>query len=88
MTLSEVVDTIKAYSENKLEQMKFNALLSYNNAYLASVGVSNAISGGDFPKIHTVYPGLFEEPKLIQQDSEIMKARITAYAEAWKAKNK
>lgn len=84
MSYGEIIDTIQAYNDNKIEEMKLNAFISYNNACLVAKGVSNAFGGGTFPAIHEAFPTLFEAPKLVQQDSELMKARIMEYAKALK----
>lgn len=88
MTLGEVIDTVQAYNDNKLDEMKYNAMLTYQTGRLVAIGVGNAFGGGEFPQIHEIFQGLFEAPELKQQDSELMKARLMAYAEAWKSKNK
>lgn len=87
MTLGEIIDSIEAYNENKLDEMKYNAMLAYQTGRIVAIGVGNAFGGGEFPQIHEIFPGLFEPPKLVQQDSELMKARLMAYAEAWKTKH-
>lgn len=86
MTLGEIIDTVEAYNDNKIDEMKYNAMLAYQTGRLVAIGVGNAFSGEEFPQIHEIFPGLFEAPKVVQQDSELMKARIMAYAEAWKKK--
>lgn len=86
MTLGEMIDVVDAYNANKLDEMKYNAMLAYQTGRLVAIGVGNAFGGGEFPQIHEIFPGLFEAPKVVQQDSELMKARIMAYAEAWKKK--
>lgn len=87
MTLSEIIDSIEAYNDNKLDEMKYNAMLAYQTGRIVAIGVGNALGGGELPRIHEIFPGLFEPPKVEQQDSELMKARIMAYAEAWKKKH-
>lgn len=86
MTLGEIIDTVEAYNDDKLDEMKYNSMLAYQTGRLVAIGVGNAFGGGEFPQIHEIFPGLFEAPKVVQQDSELMKARIMAYAEAWKKK--
>ena len=86
MTLGEIIDTVEAYNDNKLDEMKYRAMLAYQTGRIVAIGVGNAFGGGEFPQIHDIFPGLFEPPKVVQQDSEVMKARIMAYAEAWKKK--
>lgn len=86
MTLGEMIDVVDAYNDNKLDEMKYNAMLAYQTGRLVAIGVGNAFSGGEFPQIHEIFPRFFEPPKVVQQDSELMKARIMAYAEAWKKK--
>lgn len=85
MTYQEVLDDVIAYQENKLEDLRFKARLSYQNAELIAVGVGISMgSKAKFPKIYEVYPGLFDKPKEEepkQQNSEIMKARLMQYAE-------
>ena len=88
MTFGEVIDTIEAYNNNKLEEMKYSAMMAYQTGRLVAIGVGNAFGGGEFPQIHDIFPGLFDKPELKQQDGELMKARLMSYAEAWKSKNK
>lgn len=85
MTYQEILDDVIAYQENKLDDMRFNARLSYQNAELVAVGVGIAMgSKATFPPIYKVYPGLFTKPKeetTGQQNSELIKARLMQYAE-------
>lgn len=87
MTYGEVVDTVKAYQEEKIENMRFKALLTYQSGVLTAKGVGVAFSGGKMPSIHEVFPTLFDAPKP-QQNSELSKARLIEYMEYWNKKFK
>lgn len=87
MTFGEIIDVVEAFNDNKLEEMKYNAILAYQTGRIVTIGVGNAFDGGEFPQIHEIFPGLFEPPKVVQQDSEVMKARLMSYVEEWKKKH-
>lgn len=86
MTYQEILDDVTAYQDNKLDDMRFKAIMSYQVGVLVANGVSMAFGGGKhFPQIHEIYPTLFEKPEL-QSNNEIMKERLLEYAEYWNDK--
>lgn len=72
--------------------MKFKALCGYNESMLIVKGINNMFSKHpEQPKqLWDIYPTLFEKPteQIKKQKEEVMKARLIAYAEAWKKKNR
>lgn len=88
MSIKEVNDVIESYNDSYKVEMQFKAMCAYNTARLVTEGISVCFGNGKFPQLHEAFPSLFEAPKLVQQDPEIMKARLMAYAEEWKKKNK
>lgn len=92
MTIAEVLDVIKAYNSRVKSEMQFKAIVSYSQTVLIVNGVKSMFSKDKYnmPQLHDLYPNLFEAPtkKEMQQDENVMKARLLAYAEALKKKNK
>lgn len=92
MTITEVLDVIKSYNSRLKSEMQFKAIASYSQAILIVNGVRSMFSKEPYntPQLHELYPNLFEAPpkKEVQQDENVMKARLLAYAEALKKKNK
>lgn len=92
MTIAEVLDVIKSYNSKLKSEMQFKAIISYSQAILIVNGVRSMFSKESYtiPQLHELYPSLFEAPpkKEMQQNENVMKARLLAYAEAWKKKSK
>lgn len=92
MTIREVLDVIKAYNSRIKNEMQFKAMVSYSQTVLIVNGIKSMFSKDRYnmPQLHELYPNLFDAPpkKEVQQDENVMKARLLAYAEALKKKNK
>jgi len=88
MTYGEIVDVIKTSNKMKLAKLKEKANLDHALAELIGLSVSRLLDkNAKYPTLFEAYPELFKEEsekkKLeepIQQDWEIAKARLMAYA--------
>lgn len=82
MTLKEIVAAIEGYQKQKRTEWQYQALIAYQQANLTASFVAKVFGGTHKPPaLHEAFPGLFpelERPR--QQNWQIMKARIEAYA--------
>lgn len=88
MDLGEAVRAIKATGERKLNDMRFEAELTYKQAILIDIAVNRELGGkAKWPEIEDVFPGLFDKEKLTAE-RELRKAQawgeqFKAFADAW-----
>ncbi|MCY9513318.1 hypothetical protein [Paenibacillus apiarius] len=57
--------------------MQIQASLVYKLGNLIGIAVNDPAK---FPKVNDAFPGLFDDPKTKQQNWQLMKERIAAYA--------
>jgi hypothetical protein len=89
MTYQEILDQIEAYQANKLDDMRFDAIVSYQIGKMVVNGIERVFGSSEPPKqIHELYPTLFRAPELKQENSESIKAKMMEYAQHWNAKFK
>lgn len=91
MTYREIVAAIKGYevrTKAKFEaDMQLQAMIAYRQADLIASHMAR-IWGGKHkpPTMQEAFPGIFPEEQNKQQDWRVMKARLEAYADAWRRK--
>lgn len=76
MTPGEIVAAIEGHRK----RTKWDAVLTYTTGFLSMRGVVIAVSGGRFPTIQDVFPGMFDETPP-SQDWRALKARLLAKSE-------
>lgn len=83
-TLNEMNLMLEAYKA----RLKTQAQMNYSHAATIRAGVANVLDGkhNTFPKIHEVYPGLFDAPVSHKQDWRVAAERLRRFAAAHNAK--
>lgn len=76
MTYKEIIAAIQGNQRRVKSELKIHATLTYKLGNLIGVAVNDP---SKYPKITEAFPGMFDEPKR-QQNWQLMKARIEAYA--------
>ncbi|MCL6456915.1 MAG: hypothetical protein K6T85_02805 [Gorillibacterium sp.] len=85
MTYGEIVATIKAYEAQRLSAVQTQAYIAYQQAHVISAMISRVLGGKKSPPtIHQAFPNVFPVVEQKQQNWQIMKARMAAYADARK----
>ena len=82
MTYAEIVAAVDAYQKRTRTDMQVKAIIAYKQAETTAALVSRILGGNNkVPTIYETFPDWFPEqaqPK--QQNWELMKARVEAYA--------
>lgn len=76
MTYKEILAAIQGNHRRVKSELQIQASLIYKLGNLLGVAVNNPAK---YPTLNEAFPGMFEEPKR-QQNWELMKSRIEAYA--------
>ncbi|MEC1177615.1 hypothetical protein P9B03_03890 [Metasolibacillus meyeri] len=88
MTYAEILAAIKGNAKRQETKLQYESVIAYHQANLIShlVGITLG-SKQPLKEIHEAFPGIFpelekraEQQKVKQQNWELMKARIEAYA--------
>ena len=82
MSLKEISDTIKAYTENEEQRIKERAKFDYTQVLLMSYAIH---SPGNFPSLEETYP-IFKNKTDSSEDWKLIKAQMSAAAEYNNAK--
>lgn len=88
MTYKEILTAIQAKQRHQEREMRLQAQMIHTLGSLVAVGVN---SPKKYPKLEDSFPHLFKQqiveksdnshqPQVVQQNWEIMKARVEAYA--------
>lgn len=77
MTYKEIIAAIEGNQRRVKSEFQIQATLIYRLGNLVGCAVNDPAK---YPTIHKAFPGLFEEPKVKQQNWELMKERIAMYA--------
>ncbi|OMF54677.1 hypothetical protein BK138_16085 [Paenibacillus rhizosphaerae] len=77
MTYKEISAAISGKQRQLKNDLQTKATLVYRLGTLVAYGVNQP---KDYPAPHEAFPGIFEEPKTRQQNWQVMKERIEAYA--------
>lgn len=89
MTYLEIVVAIRSYgrqlrhaAERQQAELRIQAILAYRHADVLGAIVSKIAGGkGKVPTIYEAFPGIFpEEARPLQQNWQLMKARVETYA--------
>lgn len=88
MTYAEILAAIKGSAKRQEVELQHQSIIAYHQANLISHLVSISLgSKQSHPELHEAFPGIFPElekraemQKVKQQNWQIMKARIDAYA--------
>lgn len=82
MTYAEITATINAYQKRKRTDMQVQAIVAYKQAETTAALVSRIFGGNNkVPTVYEMFPDLFpEQSKPKQQNWQLMKARVEAYA--------
>lgn len=82
MTYAEIIASIQAYEKRIKAEMQIQAFIAYRQADLIAANVARVFGSKHQPiSLQEAFPGIFpEETKPRQQNWQLMKERIEAYA--------
>jgi hypothetical protein len=77
MSYREIIAAIRGNQKRIESETKIQAAIAYRLGHLIGFAVNQP---KDYPSIHETYPWLFGAPIQKQQNWEVMKAKVEAYA--------
>lgn len=85
MTIAEIMEEVKAYQEEKEDNIKTTAALNYKLADLIGASVATLLdSKNRYPSLNEAYPELFPTDEELEEKRKVEKirAQMMAYATA------